>query len=140
MATTTPNFGWSVPTSTDYVKDGATAIETLGDAIDARIGDVTNYPNQIVNKVSGVSLPLPYAISSGSATTSGFGTVSITYPTSRFTQTPNFVMTLNSSPDNASLGGMYYSNSTTGVSVYIQQPTKTFSWIAIQMKSATAAG
>jgi hypothetical protein len=35
MATTTPNYGWSVPTSTDYVKDGATAIETLGDAIDA---------------------------------------------------------------------------------------------------------
>jgi hypothetical protein len=38
MATTTPNNGWSVPTSTDYVKDGATAIETLGDAIDASVG------------------------------------------------------------------------------------------------------
>jgi hypothetical protein len=35
MATTTPNYGWAVPTSTDLVKDGATAIETLGDAIDA---------------------------------------------------------------------------------------------------------
>jgi hypothetical protein len=38
MATTTPNNGWSVPTSTDYVKDGATAIETLGDAIDTSVG------------------------------------------------------------------------------------------------------
>lgn len=38
MATTTPNNGWTVPTSTDYVKDGATAIETLGDAIDASVG------------------------------------------------------------------------------------------------------
>ena len=38
MATTTPNNGWSVPTSTDYVKDGASAIETLGDAIDASVG------------------------------------------------------------------------------------------------------
>ena len=37
MATTTPNYGWPVPTSTDYVKDGATAIETLGDAIDATV-------------------------------------------------------------------------------------------------------
>jgi hypothetical protein len=37
MATTTPNFGWPVPTSTDYVKDGATAIEALGDAIDATV-------------------------------------------------------------------------------------------------------
>lgn len=35
MATTTPNYGWAVPTSTDLVKDGATAIETLGDSIDA---------------------------------------------------------------------------------------------------------
>lgn len=38
MATTTPNNGWAVPTSTDYVKDGALAIETLGDAIDASVG------------------------------------------------------------------------------------------------------
>ena len=37
MATTTPNFGWDVPTSTDYVKDGAAAIETLGDDIDATL-------------------------------------------------------------------------------------------------------
>lgn len=37
MATTTPNYGWPVPTSTDYVKDGATAIEALGDAIDATV-------------------------------------------------------------------------------------------------------
>jgi hypothetical protein len=37
MATTTPNYGWPVPTSTDYVKDGALAIENLGDAIDATV-------------------------------------------------------------------------------------------------------
>jgi hypothetical protein len=37
MATTTPNYGWDVPTSTDYVKDGALAIETLGDDIDATL-------------------------------------------------------------------------------------------------------
>jgi hypothetical protein len=37
MATTTPNYGWPVPTSTDLVKDGATAIEALGDAIDATV-------------------------------------------------------------------------------------------------------
>jgi hypothetical protein len=37
MATTTPNFGWPVPTSTDYVKDGASSIEALGDAIDATV-------------------------------------------------------------------------------------------------------
>jgi hypothetical protein len=37
MATTTPNYGWPVPTSTDFVKDGAQAIEALGDAIDATV-------------------------------------------------------------------------------------------------------
>lgn len=37
MATTTPNYGWVVPTSTDLVKDGATAIETLGDSADATV-------------------------------------------------------------------------------------------------------
>jgi hypothetical protein len=45
MATTTPNYGWDVPTSTDYVKDGATAIETLGDDIDATLYTVTNGRN-----------------------------------------------------------------------------------------------
>ena len=42
MATTTPNNGWPVPTSTDLVKDGATAIEALGDAIDATLGVYTS--------------------------------------------------------------------------------------------------
>lgn len=37
MATVTPNYGWSVPTSTDYVKDGASAIETLGDSVDSTL-------------------------------------------------------------------------------------------------------
>jgi hypothetical protein len=46
MATTTPNYGWDVPTSTDYVKDGAVAIETLGDDIDATLYSALggNYP------------------------------------------------------------------------------------------------
>jgi hypothetical protein len=41
MATTTPNYGWDVPTSSDYVKQGAVAIETLGDDIDATLFSVT---------------------------------------------------------------------------------------------------
>jgi hypothetical protein len=35
MATITPAYSWPVPTSTDLVTNGATAIEALGDAIDA---------------------------------------------------------------------------------------------------------
>jgi len=37
MATTTPNYLWVVPTSSDLVKNGATAIETLGDSVDASL-------------------------------------------------------------------------------------------------------
>jgi hypothetical protein len=42
MATTTPFYAWPVPTSTDYVKDGASAIESLGDAIDATLSGFLN--------------------------------------------------------------------------------------------------
>ena len=37
MATVTPNYNWPVPTSTDFVKDGADSIKDLGDAIDATV-------------------------------------------------------------------------------------------------------
>jgi hypothetical protein len=40
MATTTPNYGWTVPTSSDLVKNGATAIETLGDSVDDSLWNV----------------------------------------------------------------------------------------------------
>jgi hypothetical protein len=40
MATTTPFYQWSVPTSSDLVKNGATAIETLGDSVDDSLWNV----------------------------------------------------------------------------------------------------
>ena len=57
MATTTPNFGWPVPTSTDLVKDGATAIEALGDSIDASLLDLKGgTTGQILSKNSGTDM------------------------------------------------------------------------------------
>ena len=47
MATTTPVYGWPVPTSSDLVKNGATAIEALGDAADATMA--TMVPKSIVD-------------------------------------------------------------------------------------------
>jgi hypothetical protein len=59
MATTTPNFGWTVPTSTDLVKDGATAIETLGDGIDASFVDLKGgTTGQMLTKASNTDLDL----------------------------------------------------------------------------------
>ena len=57
MATTTPNYGWVVPTSTDLVKDGATAIETLGDSIDASfVGLKGGTTGQVLSKTSNTDL------------------------------------------------------------------------------------
>jgi hypothetical protein len=56
MATTTPNYGWPVPTSTDYVKDGATAIEALGDAIDATVFGLGNGMKLIKTQTIGTAV------------------------------------------------------------------------------------
>ena len=57
MATTTPNFGWPVPTSTDLVKDGATAMEALGDAIDTSMVDLKGgTTGQILSKASATDM------------------------------------------------------------------------------------
>ena len=62
MATTTPNYGWSVPTSTDLVKDGATAIETLGDSIDASfVGLKGGMTGQVLSKTSGTDLAFTWS-------------------------------------------------------------------------------
>ena len=93
MATTTPNFGWSVPTSTDLVKDGATAIETLGDAIDASLLDLKGGTSgQLLSKNSNSDMDFTWvaAPSSGgmtliataspsSATTVSFTSIPSTY-------------------------------------------------------------
>ena len=57
MATVTPNFNWPVPTSTDLVKDGATAIEALGDSIDASFVDLKGgTTGQVLSKNSNTDL------------------------------------------------------------------------------------
>jgi len=44
MATTTTNFGFDVPTSSDLVKNGATAIAELGQDIDTKFAGLTINP------------------------------------------------------------------------------------------------
>lgn len=57
MATTTTNFGWDIPQSTDLVKDGATAIATLGQDIDTAFVDLKGgTTGQVLSKASGTDL------------------------------------------------------------------------------------
>jgi hypothetical protein len=75
MATTTPNFGWSVPTSTDLVKDGATAIETLGDSIDASLVDLKGgTTGQVLAKASNTDMDFTWTAGGDiTAVTAGTG-------------------------------------------------------------------
>jgi hypothetical protein len=64
MATVTPNFNWPVPTSTDLVKDGATAIEALGDSIDASLVDLKGgTTGQVLSKASGTDMDFSWVTS-----------------------------------------------------------------------------
>jgi hypothetical protein len=57
MATTTTNFGWDIPQSTDLVKDGATAIAALGQDIDTALVDLKGgTTGQVLAKASGADL------------------------------------------------------------------------------------
>jgi len=56
MATTT-NFGWTTPDDTDLVKDGASAIRTLGSAIDTSLVDLKGgTTDQFLAKNSGTDM------------------------------------------------------------------------------------
>jgi hypothetical protein len=56
MPTTTPVNGWPVPVSTDLVKDGAVAIEALGDAIDASANKTWQAWTTFTPSFSGITL------------------------------------------------------------------------------------
>jgi hypothetical protein len=73
MATTTPNFGWAVPTSTDLVKDGAVAIETLGDSIDASLVDLKGgTTGQVLAKASNTDMDFTWSAGASVPTSLGF--------------------------------------------------------------------
>jgi hypothetical protein len=67
MATTTTNFGWDIPQSTDLVKDGATAIAALGQDIDTALIDLKGgTTGQVLSKASGTDLDYTWVTSSAS--------------------------------------------------------------------------
>ena len=57
MSTTTPNFGWTIPSDTDLVTDGAAAMRDLGDGIDTSFVDLNGgTTGQILSKTSATDL------------------------------------------------------------------------------------
>lgn len=155
MAGSTTNFAITYPTDTDYVYLGAQAIQTVAQGFDTRLGNVTTFPNQIVNVVSGVSRPLPYAMSAGQQNISGTAiatgaaaTATITFASStRFTAAPVLSISQTTQPGGSALMIPKALNvTTTGFTASLINAAATaqtftnaqISFIAVQMTSASA--
>ncbi len=66
MATTTTNFGWDIPQSTDLVKDGATAIAALGQDIDTSMMDLKGgTTGQVLKKASNTDMDFTWSSETG---------------------------------------------------------------------------
>jgi hypothetical protein len=44
---TSPNYGWTEPDDSDYLKEGADAIRTMGNAIDTTMNKIENFKGEI---------------------------------------------------------------------------------------------
>jgi hypothetical protein len=68
MATTTTNFGWDIPQSTDLVKDGATAIAALGQDIDTALVDLKGgTTGQVLAKATNTDLDYSWTTPAGAS-------------------------------------------------------------------------
>ena len=89
----TTNFNWSTPADTDLVKNGASAIRTLGNSIDTSFVDLKGgTTGQVLKKTSATDLDFEWgSASSGltliSTTTIGSAVSTVSLPTSTFTST-----------------------------------------------------
>ncbi len=44
---TSPTYGWTEPDDADYLKEGAEAIRTMGNAIDTTVNKIENFKGEI---------------------------------------------------------------------------------------------
>ena len=108
MATTTPNYGWTVPTSTDLVKDGATAIETLGDAIDASMNTALGTKKAGMVLLNTTSFSAVASQSINSVFSSTYENYRIVYTTSGFSASDALTLRLRASGTDLSSANYSY--------------------------------
>lgn len=144
-------IGW--PTKTTFANGNVLPAADLNDLSGTvnTLVDTTNYPNQLSFITGATRRPLPFAMQAGTASISivsaASGSVSVTFVTSRFSQTPIINVT---NAGGTSATPWYLSTNTqssTGFTVRADHrdgtaasATISVDWTAFQMKSATAAG
>ena len=129
MATTTTNFGWDIPQSTDLVKDGATAIAALGQDIDTALVDLKGgTTGQVLSKASNTDLDYSWAASGSSKVVQIVTATTTTQATSSSTSYADTNLTASITPTSASnkvlvfvnQSGMYKSNGNAGTAMDIK--------------------
>jgi hypothetical protein len=126
MATVTPVYNWPVPTSTDYVKDGATSIEALGDAIDASLNSITGGGNVGLVHISSSTLSNVASVNINNVFTSAYKNYRILLDINAVSTSPTITMRLRAGgvdsttsdydkQDNGRTGGTNFGGLTNGV-------------------------
>jgi len=131
MATTTTNYGFDIPQSTDLVKDGATAIATLGQDIDTAMNTALG------TKKAGMVLLNTTSFSGVSSVSLPANTFNSTYENYRliFTSTPSTVQELRlrgrtSGADNTNNNYNYQIVETYATTVsYIRSTANTYGYV-----------
>jgi hypothetical protein len=121
MATTT-NYSWTTPDNTAYVKDGASAIRTLGSSVDTTLFSVSGGKNVGMVHLNTTTFTTAASVSVDNVFTSSYqnyfivfnatGTVdsaavSIQYRASATTTTTNYAWTNNNNGANSAPAGNY---------------------------------
>ena len=103
MATTTTHYGFDIPQSTDLVKDGATAIATLGQDIDTALVDLKGgTTGQVLSKASNTDLDFSWAASGSSKVVQIVTATTSTAATSTSTSYADTNLTATITPTSAS--------------------------------------
>lgn len=93
MATTT-NYGWTTPDNTAYVKDGASAIRTLGSSIDTTLNSITSGKNVGLVHINTTTLTAASAVNIANCFSADFDNYLIQYSITATTGSASSVFAL----------------------------------------------
>ena len=129
MATTT-NYSWTTPDNTAYVKDGASAIRTLGSSVDTTLFGITGGKNVGLVHINSTAISAATQISVNSVFTSGWRNYLVIIDAREATATDiGFTLRLRAGgTDNTAASYDLQTNGRTGTTQYGDLANGTTSW------------